>query len=222
MKIVCISDTHSMHKSIKELPQGDVLIHAGDFTGHGDPKRVEEFNSWLGEIKSSYKHILVVPGNHELTFEHEPEISHHLITNATLLIDQEIIIDGVKFYGSPWTPFFFNWAFNIHRGHLRRVWDKIPSDTDVLITHGPPHGILDLVPARNAYNGSVDQRVGCEQLRTRVLEVKPKLHAFGHIHEGYGIVNSEEGTTYINASICDGRYKPVNKPIEFHLEKKNV
>jgi len=228
MKIVMISDTHSMHDALKMMPPGDVLIHSGDFTGRGDPERVKEFNEWLRDVSSLYKHTIVIPGNHELTFQRgvkdsngfqtqSPESIQLLITNATLLIDQEIIIDGVKFYGSPWQPFFHNWAYNIHRGHLKATWEKIPNDTDVLITHGPPHGILDLVPSRDAYRGS-DVRVGCEQLRDRILEVRPKLHVFGHIHEGYGSIHSD-GTTYVNASICDGSYRPINKPIVFDLEK---
>jgi Icc-related predicted phosphoesterase len=216
-----------MHLAIKEMPDADVLVHAGDFTGRGDPQRVIEFNEWLGKIKPKYKNIIVIPGNHELTFESDIKASHYdmepeqvkaLITNATLLLDQSIKIDGFNFYGSPWTPYFHNWAFNIHRGHLKATWEKIPDDTDVLITHGPPHGILDLVPASGFDRNCVDVRVGCEELRDRILEVKPKVHVFGHIHEGYGRIDSE-GTTYVNASICDGRYRPNNKPIVVEIKK---
>lgn len=210
-----------MHDAIKVVPDGDVLVHAGDFTGKGDPERVREFNEWLG--KQSHKHKIVIPGNHELTFQRgakdsngsfymTPEQAQALITNATLLIDQELIIDGVKFYGSPWQPAFHNWAYNITlRARLKQIWEKIPDDTNVLITHGPPNRILDLVPNRDAYGGS-DEHCGCHELKQRIVDVRPKLHIFGHIHEGYGQL-VHDGTTYVNASICDGNYRPINKPI---------
>ncbi len=212
MKIVCISDTHSMHDSIKNLPDGDVLIHAGDFTGKGDPDRVREFDEWLG--KQPHKTKIVVPGNHELTFQHNPDSVHGLITNAHLLIDRSLVIDGVKFYGSPWQPFFHNWAYNISlRARLKQIWEMIPDDTQVLITHCPPHSILDCVPQYD----KGDQFVGCKDLYERVIELKPELHVFGHIHESYGtkVLN---GTTFLNASICDGRYRPVNKPLVYEIK----
>ena len=98
------------------------------------------------------------------------------ITNAHYLCDESLTLDGVKFYGSPWQPRFFDWAFNKDRGApLKAIWDKIPLDTDVLITHGPPHGILDL---------TFDKiKAGCEELLLAVQRIKPKVHVFGHIHE---------------------------------------
>ena len=219
-----------MHDDIKDLPYGDVLIHAGDFTGRGDPERVEEFNEWLG--KQPHEHKIVIPGNHELTFQRgakdnngfyymTPEQAQALITNATLLIDQELIIDGVKFYGSPWQPYFNNWAYNISlQARIKQIWAKIPNDTNVLITHGPPRNILDFIPNCDAYRGNYDEHVGCEELRDRILELRPQLHVFGHIHEAYGQLFNE-GTTHINASICDGRYRPINKPIVYEYKKES-
>ena len=118
------------------------------------------------------------------------------------LDDSGCEIEGIRFWGSPITPEFCNWAFMREPRDIGRHWDAIPDDTDVLITHGPPHGILDQCP----------DSVGCEQLLEAVKRVGPKVHAFGHIHEGHGILE-KDGTTFVNASIMDGRYRPVNAPI---------
>jgi Icc-related predicted phosphoesterase len=122
------------------------------------------------------------------------------MTNAHYLQDQSVIIEGLKFYGSPWQPTFHNWAFNKDRGEkIKTEWDKIPSDTDVLITHGPPFGILDK---------TVDnEKVGCEELLLAVNRIKPKIHIFGHIHENYGEIKLN-GTHFINPSSCDYNYIP--------------
>jgi hypothetical protein len=115
--------------------------------------------------------------------------------------DQQLVI-----YGTPWQPEFFNWAFNLPRGEkLKEKWDMIPVDTDILITHGPPFGKLDYVRYGN-------ENVGCEELMKRVEEIKPKIHVFGHIHEGYGYV-FDGNTHYINASVLNDRYEYRNKPV---------
>lgn len=206
MKIVTISDTHGMHRSLK-MPRGDVSIHCGDFCARGTLADVSEFNEWLGTL--DYKHKLVIAGNHELCFEQNPEEAKSLITNAIYLQDSSVIIDGVKFYGSPWQPAFYNWAFNLQRGaELKQKWDLIDSDTDVLITHGPPHGYLDKTME--------NEHVGCEKLIKAVHRVKPKLHVFGHIHSGYGI-DKVGPTVMVNASSCTERYEPTNEPIVIDL-----
>jgi len=204
MKIVTISDTHGMHRSLN-MPDGDVLIHAGDFSSHGSLEDVSEFNEWLGGL--NYLHKIVIAGNHELCLERDTEKAEALITNAIYLKDSSVVIDGVKFYGAPWQPCFFNWAFNLERGtELKEKWDLIDSDTDVLITHGPPHGYLD-----ETLEG---EHVGCEELIKVVCCIKPKLHIFGHIHYGYGSVRVG-ATTFVNASTCTERYAPVNEPLVF-------
>ncbi len=109
-------------------------------------------------------------------------------------------IDGVRFYGSPWQPWFYDWAFNLERGpEIRAKWDLIPEGIDVLITHGPPYGIGDLI-ARS-------DNAGCQDLLEVVEKIKPKVHVFGHIHEDYGIT-SNGVTTYINASSCGQLCQP--------------
>ena len=117
----------------------------------------------------------------------------------------------VKIWGSPWQPEFHNWAFNVPRGEkLKEKWDMIPTDTDILITHGPAHGKLDFVP----YDGL---NVGCEDLLIKIQEIKPKIHVSGHIHSGRGVVFSE-GTLYVNASVLNDRYEFRNKPITIDFD----
>jgi predicted phosphohydrolase len=206
-RIVCISDTHTYHSKIV-VPDGDILIHAGDATFRGSVPEIAEFNKWLGSLP--HKHKLICAGNHDWGFERTPEIARNLITNAVYLEDQEITVEGLRVYMSPWQPEFCNWAFNLPRGEdLREVWAKIPEGIDVLVTHGPPMGILD-------FTHYDKKSVGCADLLTRIRHIKPKLHVFGHIHEGYGVIE-KEGTKFVNASICTLSYKPSNPPIVVDL-----
>lgn len=211
MRLVFISDTHSLHKDLV-IPPGDLIIHSGDFSGRGTLENLLEFNRWLGTLP--HRHKLVLPGNHELYCEQNPGMAKLALTNGTLLIDEAITIDGVKFYLSPWSPEFYDWSFMKKRGaEIRAVWARIPEDTDVLITHGPPMGVLDLVVRVNERTRErIPTHAGCYDLMERVKIIKPKVHAFGHIHEGYGTL-VRDGTTFINASICDERYRPSNLPI---------
>jgi len=199
MRIVSISDTHLKHKKV-DMPPGDVLVLAGDWL-EDDEERLSGVNRWLGN--QPYKHKVVIAGNHDFPLERQPELAKQL-TNCNYLIDQSVTVDGVKFYGSPWQPWFYDWAFNLDKAGLKRVWAKIPIDTDVLVTHGPPKAILDMT-SRGAY-------AGCDELVTRLKDVRPKVHIFGHIHEGYGYLE-QNGTLYVNASTCDLHYRPINKPI---------
>lgn len=223
MKIVCISDTHSLHYRMTEkVPYGDFLLHAGDLMNSGrDAEDIVEFLDWFAAFP--HPHKIFIAGNHDHYFEKRPEQAKGFIDdkNAELLAaglpqliylqDSEIVINGLKFYGSPWQPEFCNWAFNVPRGEeLEKIWAKIPDDTDVLITHGPPKGILDWTQYDKL-------NVGCEALLPRVMKIKPKLHLFGHIHEAYG-VHEENGTTFVNASINNLRYSPINKPFVFDFD----
>jgi len=205
MKIVTLSDTHTHHREV-DVPDGDVLVVAGDFTSTGTAYQIGAFNAWLHELPHQYK--IVVAGNHDCGFEDNPYPSRILLNSCVYLQDSSIVINGIKFYGSPWQPEFCNWAFNLPRGEkLKARWDMIPDNTDVLITHGPPSGILDSNIAPD------DTRVnfGCEDLYNAVIDLEPKYHIFGHIHGSYGQLK-EESTTYVNSCICDEAYKPVNKP----------
>lgn len=208
MKCVVISDTHGMYRELA-IPEAEVFIHAGDILGRGKLSELTEFNTWVGTLP--HRHKIIIAGNHDWCFERSERESREILTNAVYLKDELVEIEGVKFYGSPWQPAFFNWAFNLSRGsELKEKWDLIPGNIDVLITHGPPAGILDTV-----MDGS---NVGCEELIKAVNRIKPQYHLFGHIHEGYGI-RVLEGCTHINASITTERYLPTNKPVVFSINE---
>lgn len=216
MKFVCISDTHCQLDGI-EIPDGDILLHAGDLTYRGTLQEISKELFELSKHRARFKHIILSEGNHDWLGARDPSLMDRLCKDygITLLRDSSVTIDGIKIYGSPFQPFFCNWAFNLPRGKALKIkWDSIPDDTQVLITHGPPMGILDGVERWNGKNCSYDtEHVGCDDLHNRVQELKDlKLHVFGHIHGGYGSMKVGN-TTFINASICTEQYKPTNKPI---------
>ena len=208
MKIVCISDTHSMHDEIK-LPPGDMLIIAGDICNHGLEHEVIFFNQWIKSI--DYKYKIVIAGNHDWYFQKRKVKRDEF--DFTYLQDESIIIEGIKIYGSPWQPEFYNWAFNLPRGELIKAkWDMIPRNTDILITHGPPLNYGDLT--------LYGKNVGCADLLNAVNRIKPKYHIFGHIHPAYGIYKNDD-TTFINASVCNEQYEPINKPVVININSEN-
>ncbi len=210
LKVCAISDTHNRHNKV-EIPECDVLVHTGDYSFTGQKSEVKNFYKWLNKQPAKYK--ISIQGNHEIGWEDDPdrmyEIAMKECPNGIHFYNDGIEIEGYNFWGSPVTPEFYDWAFMKSRGmECKKVWIRIPDDTDVLLTHGPPKFILDL--CRNGY-------VGCEDLADEVLHrVKPKYHIFGHIHESYGQTNIK-GINFINASICDGDYIPNNKPVIFEL-----
>jgi Icc-related predicted phosphoesterase len=193
MRIVCVSDTHGRHR-YTEVPDGDVLIHAGDLTAHGSLDDVEEFDRWLGALP--HRHKVVIAGNHDFCFQQRPDEARARLTSCLYLEDAGCEIAGLRFYGSPWTPTFYDWAFMLSDAELAAKWALIPTGVDVLITHGPPFSFLDWTN-RGEHAGSVT-------LQRRAEEVKPRLHVFGHIHEGAGRVDLN-GTIYLNASTQMGR-----------------
>ena len=206
MKIILISDTHGNHNFI--VPKGDVLIHAGDVSLRGTKSEVDEFIKWFQS--QPHKHKIFIAGNHDFYFEEALKNKLKLdYPNLIYLNDSGCEIDGINFWGSPVQPTFFDWAFNRKRGEeIKKHWDLIPENTDVLITHGPPHKILDLT--------NDGHYAGCEELKKRVLAIKPKLHVFGHIHENYGQITQNE-TIFINAALVDEEYRCVKNPFEIDL-----
>ncbi len=207
LRIVCLSDTHNFNEEIT-VPDGDVLIHAGDATMRGTIDEIVFFNQWFK--KQPHRHKIFVAGNHDWLFETNNRLARELLDNSICYLqDSHIEIEGLKIYGSPWQPRFYDWAFNLNRGEeMAEKWKMIPADTDILITHGPPHEILDLTP-----NGD---SAGCEELRKIVEKIRPKVHIFGHIHSGYGTIE-KFGVKFINASNCDESYSPINPPIVFDI-----
>ncbi|MBC8109554.1 MAG: metallophosphatase domain-containing protein [Verrucomicrobia bacterium] len=206
MKIVCISDTHSHHLKVN-VPEGDLLLHAGDITKRGTEGELAEFNYWIGTLP--HKHKIIIAGNHDFICEEKPEVAESLITNAIYLNDSGVEIEGLKIWGSPISPFFHDWAFNRQRGEdIKKHWDLIPIGTDILITHGPPKDILDKTFLKT--------HVGCEDLLHRIMLVKPKIHLFGHIHEAYGQTYDQD-IQFINASIMNLAFQPKHLPIVLEI-----
>lgn len=206
-KCVLISDTHERHREIGPLPEGDILIHAGDISNNDDPhgvKALGDFHDWL--VEQPFKRKICIAGNHDWIFERRNAEGRALLhdpDNGIIYLQNEAYeFEGLKFYGCPQTPRFMDWAFNVDRGRpIQNFWDQIPEDTNVLITHGPPYGIRDSLP--NGVN------LGCMALSIAVGRLPNlKLHVFGHIHAGYG-----RSFNSVNAAICNEAYRPKNPPI---------
>lgn len=213
-RFVCLSDTHNCNDQI-DVPDGDILIHSGDATITGTVEEIRRFNAWFAGLP--HKHKIFVAGNHDWLFERDNNLARILLDKKIIYLqDSAVEIEGLKIYGSPWQPRFFDWAFNLNRGaEMAEKWDAIPNDIDILITHGPPNGILDKVPRRDWI-----ENTGCEELRKKVEEIaalgKLKLHIFGHIHCSYGTA-AKFGVKFINASNCNESYEPIQAPIVFDL-----
>ena len=234
-RFVCISDTHGLHRGVA-IPRGDVLVHAGDFTNTGEESQVEDFARWLVEEKQKggFSHVVVIAGNHDITMQedyyhetgkdrfhrhtktYDPKRVREILTKdyeqeITYLEDALLTLpNGCRIWGSPWQPEFCDWAFNLPRGQAcRQIWDRIPENVDVLMTHGPALGRGDLCSSGN--------RAGCvdllEQIQSRI---RPRVHVVGHIHEAFGV--SSDGTTaFINASTCTSQYKSIHPAVVFDL-----
>jgi Icc-related predicted phosphoesterase len=227
LKFVCISDTHCLHKYMEHpVPDGDVLLIAGDMSNFGSVGELEGFNEWLGTLSHRYK--ICIAGNHDLGLDSsilkDTSYLQYLscLTNVTHYLEQYgCTIEGINIWGEPRQPEFFNWAFNVPRKGMREVWKKVPRDTHILLTHGPPLGYGDVT--RDHVSG-VPIHVGCFYQAQLIEDEQrlPHLKAVvcGHIHEGYGSypVNGREDITVYNVSICNKHQKPWNKPVTFDIE----
>jgi predicted phosphodiesterase len=222
MKITFISDTHNQHKKIeKDLPGGDLIIHSGDISSMGHFHEIKSFLTWYNYLPG-YKYKVFISGNHDFGFQKFPEEVRELLErypNIKYLEDNGFTIfdniggeNGVKIWGTPWQPWFYDWAFNLPRDgeELKAKWDMIPEDTDILITHGPPKYVLDVVERRT-------EHLGCELLTERLKVVKPKIHIFGHIHSGRGKFENN-GTIFVNGSVLDEQYQYNYKPISIDYD----
>ncbi len=197
-KIHCIADLHGQEPI---LPGGDMLIVAGDLTEFGSLQQINESISWIDSLP--YEEKIIIGGNHDKLIELIMCDSIDTLPGLKYLHDTSAEAFGLKIWGSPYTPSFQRWYYMKKRGaDIKNVWDKIPNDTDILITHGPPYGILDT---------NVDGiHCGCEELLKAVKRVKPKYHIFGHIHEGHG-EHEEDGTLFVNCAWMDEFYRPLNQ-----------
>lgn len=229
LRFVCISDTHMQHNHLN-LPDGDVLIHCGDFTNHGSLPEIEEFLEWLSTLK--YKHIIVIPGNHEMLLDApyyedywsdwatQKECSIEAfkafsnLSNVTLLIDDDIVVEGFRIWGSPWVPQHGGWktGFNKTTDELELHWENvIPDNIDILVTHTPCKGYGDREP--------LGHTVGCPHLLSAIEKIKPKFHVCGHIHSDYGVHKFEsfDGVSINASSVTDYYYTSLRNPIIFDV-----
>lgn len=192
MKILHISDTHGQHRQLTALPEADVIVHSGDFTFAGTIEEATDFMDWFCDLP--YKYKVFIAGNHgHCLYEAELE---GLDNNTYYLCNSSIEIEGIKFHGVP--MFMGDMSENRYVEYIA----SIPNDIDVLITHQPPMGIMDL--SRKIHYG--------EQLLLRQVRINPpKLHLFGHIHDAYGQME-EDGVIYSNAAIVDDQYVLSNTP----------
>jgi Icc-related predicted phosphoesterase len=222
MKITFISDTHNKHNQItKDLPGGDLLIHAGDISSMGYKHEIQQFCKWFNGL-DNYTNKIFIAGNHDWGFQDHPSQTKEIIDfykNITYLQDQIDMIgenteDMIKVWGSPWQPEFYNWAFNLPRNgeELKGKWDLIPNDIDILITHGPAWGYVDKIFGQTI-------PLGCELLTTKIKEIKPKIHVCGHIHSARNVV-FDGNTHFINASVLNESYFYDYKPFTVEWNPK--
>lgn len=212
MKVVLISDTHGDHRQL-DLPDGELLIHAGDVSSHGSPDEIDDFVDWYDNL--AFTHKIVIAGNHDRSLESDDQVYQRRFSSLSFhyLNDSAVTIGGIRFWGSPITPRFFDWAFMMDEGEpLRKHWAKIPDDTDVLITHGPPFGVMDVVEREN---GEL-VHTGCAELLSRVKQIQPKIHLFGHIHEGFG-QQQIDNTRFYNVCSMNEHYRLQNAPVILEL-----
>lgn len=211
-KVVFFSDTHCYHESVT-VPECDILCFAGDFSSTGKPNEVLSFLNWFSVQPA--EHLVFIAGNHDITFESSPKFKERILgmepyKNIHYLETSGITLCGLNIWGAPYTPEFGNWAFMPTKKELQQIWAKIPENTDVLLTHGPPYGILDTV----SFTG---EHAGCLDLLDAVLKIRPALHCYGHIHQQPQQIIESNETKFCNVAICDDRYNPTGKPVVIEI-----
>lgn len=223
MKIVATSDFHG--KTYPKIPECDILLIGGDVTPVWNHDRNfqrywlrSDFTDWL-EAQPA-KHIVGIGGNHDFALSRWKSLGYELPWNY--LCNESVTLDGVKIWGSPYAPKFGNWSFMLPDHMLEETWNDIPSDIDILLTHGPSWGTLDETQHILPWESEEDRHVGSRTLMERLNGNFPnlKLFAFGHIHEAYGVVE-KDGVTYANVSYVNGDYAPGQMPFVFDLERND-
>jgi hypothetical protein len=209
LDIAFLGDTHELHREVL-IPPATILIHTGDFTMFSRSARaIEDFNTWLGELP--HRHKILILGNHEVSWQWDPSMQR-MITNARLLLNEGITIDGLRVWGAAPTPLYGPpFGYGTER-QQRRFCAGIPEDTDVLVTHGPALGILDAAPGDNRHSGH-------PELLKAVRRIVPCIHVFGHIHAGYGMLESEE-TIFVNAALLDAHGGIGHPPLLLRMTRK--
>ena len=215
IKAVIISDTHNRHDLVSQ-GEGDLLLHAGDLTSGGTPAEAQIALDWLAKQKQYYTHVVFTAGNHDYFFQYETPLAEQIARELGIhyLQQREVVIEGLNIWGSPITPNYGSMAFNADRGqNIRRIWEQIPMDVDILLTHSPPMYMHDRV-----HQHGHTRYTGCEDLANHVQHRKPVLHCFGHIHEQYGFTTYND-ITFVNASVLDETYTYKNEPVTAYLER---
>ena len=236
VRFVCLSDTHGQHNEmIHSIPAGDVLLFAGDFTMLGRESTIHSFLSWLDG--QPFKTKIIIGGNHELTLHRDAMLNNYpeakedantviagLVSvskkHCTYLEHEQLEVEGFNLFATPYSAGYPAYAFHQILSEQRHaLWQTLPDNIDILMTHGPPLNILDFAADRTKPLSNI--HAGDQELRDRVAEINPLVHLFGHIHEAHG-VSSEGGILFINAAICDVEKKPTHKPIVFDLPRKGT
>jgi Icc-related predicted phosphoesterase len=223
MKVVLISDTHSQHRKLTNMPDGDLLIHCGDFSDYGQLSVVEDFLLWMKNL--DYEHKVFIAGNHDLSFERLPEFKNDIIdeycSDSLIYLENEQVtlnINGEdwKLFGTPYTPLFAGWAFNMEEQNLSDHWHSAPlDDVDILISHGPAYGILDAT-----LEGDL---CGVQALRDVVEKFRPRLFCHGHIHEHRGLdERSIPGTIVANISNVNRDNLLIHEPVVLETSKEDL
>ena len=206
MRVAVTSDTHGRQNWV--MPPCDVFVHAGDITGRGSIEETSRFAARLRDEMSSPqgpRHAIIVPGNHDQCFELFPTPVRELFgKNVHVLLYQALVLDGVRFYGSPWTPPFMRWHFMADESRLAVLYSGMPDTLDMLVTHGPPWGILD--------PGGQELHVGSTALADAVRTRQIAHHVFGHLHDAGGQTVQRGATTFHNVAACNEEYVLVNQP----------
>lgn len=201
IKCIAIADTHGTSLNEIKIPNGDIIIHAGDMLGDGSIEGLVFFAREYGKLPHKYK--ICIAGNHDLCLESNPGLCRNILKESGIIYlqDELIEIEGIKIYGTPWTPIFRDWAFMKDSEGLKRAYGAIPSEVDILITHGPAFGFLDQAYEHGSHLGS-------QELLNELLGIKYRWHIAGHVHGHYG----RRGKN-INCSLLNEQYDLVNKPI---------
>lgn len=212
MRVVALSDTHGLHGTV-DVPPGDLVIFAGDACSYGTGPELIDFARWWNALPHRWK--VFVPGNHDWPCFYSPAEAAQLMPRTHYLVDRALDLEvddrTVRIYGSPWQPEFCDWAFNLPRRgpELKRRWDAIPRGLDVLVTHGPPYGVLDIPRWPPSPQG-------CELLRDAVLDKAPRVMVCGHIHESGGKATLGDTEVY-NVCVLDQHGRLDNRPLVLEL-----
>jgi Icc-related predicted phosphoesterase len=212
-----ISDIHG---NLPNIPSTDLLIIAGDLcpaTDHSlDFQQYwleTSFKYWLRDIDAKFK--VFIFGNHDFIGEKRPSDVAKIfknLKNVAYLQDSSVEFEGLNIYGSPYQLFYYDWAFNLYENDIKKKWELIPKNTDILVVHGPAYGIGDYAPRPK----SGGEHTGSPSLLEKIKEIKPKLFVCGHIHSGYGKYSIDD-TIAVNASLLNEKYELVNEPIMVNL-----